>query len=251
MNDNTPTSVQWNDNPNGTVSFATDVVAKMAGLAATEVEGVASMAGNNNGIADIFSRRMMQNSRNFTKGVKIAIENNRVLVDVSIIIEYGSTVPDVAANIQENVKKAIETMSGLDVQSVDVHIQGLSFEKENRAAQELEEQQLLCFHLEGSDVLGYAVATTGKYPEIERVRTSLNKLVSRGGSIYLAYLLPFKGSTYLFLSLNENLSEIRHTYGNTTVSYPVEDGIPAAIFIPLVNGHQTYAFFDKHGNELE
>jgi len=117
--------------------------------------------------------------------------------------------------------------------------------------QELEEQQLLCFHLEGSDVLGYAVATTGKYPEIERVRTSLNKLVSRGGSIYLAYLLPFKGSTYLFLSLNENLSEIRHTYGNTTVSYPVEDGIPAAIFIPLVNGHQTYAFFDKHGNELE
>lgn len=141
MNDNTPTSVQWNDNPNGTVSFATDVVAKMAGLAATEVEGVASMAGNNNGIADIFSRRMMQNSRNFTKGVKVAIENNRVLVDVSIIIEYGSTVPDVAANIQENVKKAIETMSGLDVQSVDVHIQGLSFEKENRAAQELEEQQ--------------------------------------------------------------------------------------------------------------
>ncbi len=141
MNDNTPTSVQWNDNPNGTVTFATDVVAKMAGLAATEVEGVASMAGNNNGIADIFSRRMMQNSRNFTKGVKVAIENNRVLVDVSIIIEYGSTVPDVAANIQENVKKAIETMSGLDVQSVDVHIQGLSFEKENRAAQELEEQQ--------------------------------------------------------------------------------------------------------------
>lgn len=140
MNENTPSSVQWNDNPNGTVTFATDVVAKMAGLAATEVEGVASMSATSSGFADIFSRRT-QSSRNFTKGVKIAIENNRVLVDVSIIVEYGTPVPDVASNIQENVKKAIETMSGLDVQSVDVHVQGMSFEKENRAVQELEAQQ--------------------------------------------------------------------------------------------------------------
>jgi len=152
MNENTPNSVQWNDNPNGTVTFATDVVAKMAGLAATEVEGVASMSANNNGIADIFSRRM-QTSRNFTKGVKVAIENNRVLVDVSIIVEYGSPVPDVASSIQENVKKAIETMSGLDVQSVDVHVQGLSFEKENRAALELEAQQQRLLEEQRSDVL--------------------------------------------------------------------------------------------------
>ena len=137
MNENTPSSVQWNDNPNGTVTFATDVVAKMANLAATEVEGVASMTTGNSTIADIFTRR----TQNFTKGVKIAIENNRVLVDVSIIVEYGNPVPDVAQGIQENVKKAIETMSGLDVQSVDVHVLGVSFEKENKAALELEARQ--------------------------------------------------------------------------------------------------------------
>lgn len=137
MNENTPSSVQWNDNPNGTVTFATDVVAKMANLAATEVEGVASMTTGNSTIADIFTRR----TQNFTKGVKIAIENNRVLVDVSIIVEYGNPVPDVAQGIQENVKKAIETMSGLTVANVDVHVQGVSFERENRAAAEIEQQQ--------------------------------------------------------------------------------------------------------------
>ena len=137
MNENTPSSVQWNDNPNGTVTFATDVVAKMANLAATEVEGVASMTTGNSTIADIFTRR----TQNFTKGVKIAIENNRVLVDVSIVVEYGNPVPDVAKGIQENVKKAIETMSGLDVQSVDVHVLGVSFEKENKAALEPEARQ--------------------------------------------------------------------------------------------------------------
>lgn len=64
------------------------------------------MTTGNSTIADIFTRR----TQNFTKGVKIAIENNRVLVDVSIIVEYGNPVPDVAQGIQENVKKAIETM---------------------------------------------------------------------------------------------------------------------------------------------
>ena len=62
-------------------------------------------------------------------------------LDVTIVVEYGSPVPDVAHNIQENVKKAIETMSGLDVRNVDVHVQGVSFERENQAAAELDEQQ--------------------------------------------------------------------------------------------------------------
>ena len=68
------------------------------------------------------------------------MEDNRVSVDVTITMDYGSPIPDVARNIQENVKKAIETMSGLDVRNVDVHVTGISFEREQRANAELDEQ---------------------------------------------------------------------------------------------------------------
>lgn len=138
MNENYPSDVKLDENPDGTVSFATDVVATIAGLAATEVEGVASMSSPSSGLADMFARK---NSRNFTKGVRIDLDGNLVLVDITIVVEYGSPVPDVARGIQENVKKAIETMSGLTVQTVDVHVSGISFDREQRAAKELDEQQ--------------------------------------------------------------------------------------------------------------
>ena len=138
MSDNYQPDVKLDENPNGTVSFATEVVATIAGLAATEVEGVASMTSQSSGLADMFSRR---NTRNFTKGVRIDLDGNRVTVDITIVVEYGSPVPDVARSIQENVKKAIETMSGLDVHAVDVHVSGVSFEREQRTNAELEEQR--------------------------------------------------------------------------------------------------------------
>ena len=138
MNENYPSDVKLDENPDGTVSFATDVVATIAGLAATEVEGVASMSSPSSGLADMFARK---NSRNFTKGVRIDLDGNLVLVDITIVVEYGSPVPDVARGILENVKKAIETMSGLTVHSVDVHVSGISFDREQRAAKELDEQQ--------------------------------------------------------------------------------------------------------------
>ena len=138
MSENYQPDVKLDENPNGTVSFATEVVATIAGLAATEVEGVASMSSQSSGFADMFSRK---NSRNFTKGVRIDLDDNKVTVDITIVVEYGSPVPDVARSIQENVKKAIETMSGLDVHAVDVHVAGVSFEREQKAAAELEEQR--------------------------------------------------------------------------------------------------------------
>ena len=137
MSENYPSDVKLNENPNGTVSFATEVVATIAGLAATEVDGVASMISPSSGLADMFSRK---SNRNLTKGVRIDLEDNRVSVDITITVDYGSPVPDVARNIQENVKKAIETMSGLDVKKVDVHVTGISFEREQRANAELDEQ---------------------------------------------------------------------------------------------------------------
>lgn len=137
MNENYPSDVKLDENPDGTVSFATDVIATIAGLAATEVEGVSSMSSPSSGLADMFSRK---STRNFTKGVRIDLNGNDVSVNVTIVVEYGSPVPDVAHGIQENVKKAIETMTGLNVASVDVHISGISFEREQRAAKEIEEQ---------------------------------------------------------------------------------------------------------------
>ena len=138
MSENYQPDVKLDENPNGTVSFATEVVATIAGLAATEVEGVASMSSQSSGFADMFSRK---NTRNFTKGVRIDLDDNKVTVDITIVVEYGSPVPDVARSIQENVKKAIETMSGLDVHAVDVHVVGMSFEREQKAVAELEEQR--------------------------------------------------------------------------------------------------------------
>lgn len=137
MNENYPSDVKLDENPDGTVSFATDVVATIAGLAATEVDGVASMSSPSSGLADMFARK---SSRNLTKGVRIDLDGNKVNVDITIVVEYGSPVPDVARGIQENVKKAIETMTGLNVSSVDVHVSGISFEREQRAAKEIEEQ---------------------------------------------------------------------------------------------------------------
>lgn len=143
MNDNMPTNVQLTANANGTVSFATDVVATIASLAATEIEGVACMYGaTGNSLADILARRTSGN-KNLTKGVKVEVQDDKVKVDVTISVEYGSPVPEVAKNIQENVKKAIETMSGLNVEAVDVHVQNVSFEREKQAVAEIEQQQRL------------------------------------------------------------------------------------------------------------
>lgn len=137
MNENYPSDVKLDENPDGTVSFATEVIATIAGLAATEVDGVSSMSSPSSGLADMFARK---SSRNFTKGVRIDLDGNNVSVNITIVVEYGSPVPDVARGIQENVKKAIETMTGLVVSAVDVHVAGISFEREQRAAKEIEEQ---------------------------------------------------------------------------------------------------------------
>ena len=81
MNENYPSDVKLDENPDGTVSFATDVVATIAGLAATEVEGVANMSSPASGLADMFSRKT---SRNFTKGVRIDLDGNKVTVAIQV-----------------------------------------------------------------------------------------------------------------------------------------------------------------------
>ena len=166
MSEKYPSDVKLNENPDGTVSFATEVVATIAGLAATEVEGVASMISPSTGLADMFTRK---SNRNLTKGVRIDLDGSMVTVDITITVEYGSPVPDVARNIQENVKKAIETMSGLDVRKVDVHVTGISFEREQRANAELDEQQRKMLEKTEENLEKTAEAQTAAEAPVEEV----------------------------------------------------------------------------------
>jgi uncharacterized alkaline shock family protein YloU len=106
----------------GAIRIADEVVSIIAGLAATEVEGVASMSGGIvGGIAEALGRK------NLSKGVKVEVGEQEAAVDLYLIVGYGSRIPDVAWTVQENVKKAIEKMTGLAVVNVNVHVQGVSF----------------------------------------------------------------------------------------------------------------------------
>jgi uncharacterized alkaline shock family protein YloU len=111
----------------GVVKIADEVVSIVAGLAAADIEGVASMSGGiAGGIAEVLGRR------NLSKGVKVEVGTEDTKIDIYIIVKYGVRIPDVAWDIQETVKKAVETMTGLKVTHVNVHVQGVNFpQKEN------------------------------------------------------------------------------------------------------------------------
>ncbi len=109
----------------GSIKISDDVVSIIAGLAATEVEGVAGMSGGiAGGIADILGRK------NLSKGVKVEVGEAETAIDLFVIIQYGTSISDVAWEIQDNVKEAIEGMTGLDVVEINVHVQGVHFENE-------------------------------------------------------------------------------------------------------------------------
>ena len=101
----------------GDVRIADEVVAIIAGLATTEVEGVSSMAGNITN--EIISKLGM---KNLSKGILVEVMENEVKVDVAINIAYGYSIPEVSAKVQDKVKSAIENMTGLTVAVVNVRI---------------------------------------------------------------------------------------------------------------------------------
>lgn len=118
----------------GVVKIADDVVALIAELAAKEVKGVVSMSG---GIADSITEIL--GKKNTSKGVKVEVGEKEAAVDLYVIVEYGVRIPDVSWQIQENVKKAVENMTGLHVVEVNIHIQGVHMEKEPKEAKEAKE----------------------------------------------------------------------------------------------------------------
>ncbi|MDF2939179.1 MAG: Asp23/Gls24 family envelope stress response protein [Paenibacillaceae bacterium] len=115
----------------GNIQIAPEVIEIIAGLATIEVEGVAGMSGGfASGVAELLGRK------NLSKGVKVEVGQKEAAIDVSIIIEYGQRIPAVASDIQRNVKQAIESMTGLDVIEVNVHIHGVQFKTPEKVVEE-------------------------------------------------------------------------------------------------------------------
>lgn len=104
------------------IEISNDVIAVIAGVAVSEVQGVASMSGGfAGGITEVLSGK-----KNLAKGIKVEKTENTTKIDVNIIVEYGSRIPDVAFEIQNRVKKSVEGMTGFKVEEVNVHVQGVN-----------------------------------------------------------------------------------------------------------------------------
>ena len=108
----------------GSVKIADDVVAMIAGLAATEVDGVSAMAGNITN--ELMSKVGM---RSLTKGVKVDVIGRKVHVDLGVLMEYGYNIPATCQKVQTKVKAAIENMTGLDVTDVNIRIAGVHIQQ--------------------------------------------------------------------------------------------------------------------------
>ena len=120
-------NIDLNDlEPGSNIIYSNEVVSIIAGVAASEVEGIASMVSVPNG-------NLLGKKRDITKGVKVEIGTEEASVDLYVTVEYGKPIQKAAHDAQEAVRKAIEEMTGLHVVRVDVHVQGVSFEKENNA----------------------------------------------------------------------------------------------------------------------
>ena len=109
----------------GEVRIADEVVAISAGLAATEVDGVDSMAGN---ITNELVGKL--GMKNLSKGVKVDVTEEHVSVDLSLNIKYGYNIPDVSERVQDRVKSAIENMTGLTVLDVNIRIAGVNINEQ-------------------------------------------------------------------------------------------------------------------------
>lgn len=115
----------------GTIQIAPEVIEVIAGLATIEVDGVAGMSGGfAGGIVELLGRK------NLSKGVKVEVGQREAAVDVNIIVEYGIRIPEIASEIQLNVKRSIEMMTGLHVVEVNVHIHDVHFKASDKPEEE-------------------------------------------------------------------------------------------------------------------
>lgn len=109
----------------GSVNISDDVIAVVVGMTLSEIRGICPSGSNFGNIAEMFSGK-----RNMGKGVKVTVDGQSVSLDLHIIVEYGIKIPDVAWQAQEKVKEAVESITGLTVEKVNVHVEGVSVVKD-------------------------------------------------------------------------------------------------------------------------
>ena len=115
------------------LKISNDAVATYAGIAISEVQGVYNMSGGLAGFTEALSGK-----KNFSKGIKVDVDGGKAKIDVSIIVEYGARIPDVAFEIQSMVKKSVESMTGLKVDEVNVHVNGVHMASKDDKKEETE-----------------------------------------------------------------------------------------------------------------
>ena len=117
-------TIENQEGESSNIKISNDVVAVIAGKAVSEAPGVFAMAGGfAGGISEVLSGK-----KNLSKGIKVEVGEKETRIDVNIIVEYGTRIPDVAFDIQNRVKSAVEGMTGLKVVAVNVHVQGVNTE---------------------------------------------------------------------------------------------------------------------------
>ena len=113
------------DDEQGKINISNEVIASIAGIAAAEIEGVAGMAG---GVASDIAHKLGV-KKNPQKGVKVAVTPEGATIDLLIVVEFGVRIPELAWDVQENVKNSVESMTGTNVLAVNVFVEGVNFEK--------------------------------------------------------------------------------------------------------------------------
>ena len=126
------------DQDNGQITYANEVISTIVSVATTEVDGISGIVGAGP-ISGIIGKSKTP------RGVRVDMDGQDVNVDVSVTVDYGMPIQKVGRNAQENVRKSIESMTGLHVEKVDLHVVGVSFEKEN---QEMQQSQKLALTIE-------------------------------------------------------------------------------------------------------
>ena len=137
MNENATIDME-RDQENGQITYANDVIATIVSVATAEVDGISGIAGSSS-LTGILAKGKAP------RGVRVDMNGEDVKVDVSVTVDYGMPIQKVGRNAQENVRKSIESMTGLHVDQVDLHVVGVSFEKEN---QEMQQSQKLALSIE-------------------------------------------------------------------------------------------------------
>lgn len=123
----------------GSIKISDEVIATIASVAVSEIDGVCGLMGS---IAGELALKF--GKKNVNKGIKVVSNDTEATIDISLIVKYGIRIPEIAWEVQENVKKSVESMSGLSVTKVNIHVAGVEFEKEDSGAEpvcEADEQE--------------------------------------------------------------------------------------------------------------